>query len=157
MNTNTPEDNNNNANVIDVDVVVDESNDNININDTNTNIDINVDKKTISKWDVVFYFICRLSNIFYTTICYVVFPFFRCNFCSVQFSFYWLSPRRSLFSLQFHSILLYCFLILIFILISFLLCFYYYYKWITCGLLADALPGNNSVYMSCSIISHYSV
>ena len=148
MNTNTPEDNNNNANVIDVD----ESNDNININDSNNNI--NIIKKTISKWDVVFYFICRLRNIFYTTIiCYVVFPFFRYNFCSVQFSSYWLSPRRSLFSLQFHSILLYCFLILI----SFLLCLYYYYKWITGGLLADALPGNNSVYMSCSIISHYSV
>ena len=157
MNTNTPEDNNNNANVIDVD----ESNDNININDSNNNI--NIIKKTISKWDVVFYFICRLSNIFYTTICYVVFPFFRYNFCSVLFcsvlfSFYWLSPRRSLFSLQFHSILLYCFLIPIFLLISFLLClYYYYYKWITGGLLADALPGNNSVYMSCSIISHYSV
>ena len=80
MNTNTPEDNNSNANVIDVD----ESNDNININDSNNNI--NIIKKTISKWDVVFYFICRLSNIFYTTICYVVFPFFRYNFCSVLFS-----------------------------------------------------------------------
>ena len=104
MNTNTPEDNNNNANVIDVD----ESNDNININDTNTNIDINVNKKTISKWDVVFYFICRLSNIFYTTICYVVFPFFRYNFCSVLFSSLFIGYRHDALYSPYNSIPFYC-------------------------------------------------
>ena len=102
MNTNTPEDNNNNANVIDVD----ESNDNININDSNNNI--NIIKKTISKWDVVFYFICRLSNIFYTTICYVVFPFFRYNFCSVLFSSLFIGYRHDALYSPYNSIPFYC-------------------------------------------------